>query len=181
MKSAKAAQFGQSIRVRRSELGITMDQLSEASGVSRGTLSRIENNALSTSLANAIAIADALSSDLSELLAPTQATFVAAGDATEYTDREGISRTSLARPAPGIELIKFVMPPGSATGEFAGHAERTSETLHVVSGQAIYELDGSEYHLAPGDTLTSRADRPHRLSNPGTDECVIHMISASPR
>lgn len=181
MDSSDIGYFGHAVRARRAELGITMDQLAEASGVSRGTLSRIENNALSTSLANAIAIAGALSSDLSALLSPPRATFVPAGDAPTYTDDAGISRTSLARPDPGIELIKFVIPPKATSAQFAAHAESTSETLHVISGKVTYEFDGQEYSLETGDTLTARADRPHRFSNPGGTTCVLHMISASAR
>ena len=41
------AQFGMAVRARRAQLGITLDQLAVASGVSSGALSRVERGLLS--------------------------------------------------------------------------------------------------------------------------------------
>lgn len=158
-----------------------MEQLATASGVSRGTLSRIETNALSTSLSNAVAIASALGSDLSDLLAPTPSTLVRAGQGQTYTDPDGVQRTALARPAPGVELVEFRIPAGVETTTFPAHLERTTETVHVLAGTLTYRLADQEHELHPGDTLTTRADAPHQLVNTSTHDCIAHIIITSPR
>ena len=59
---AEDAAFGAAVRARRAQLGITLDQLAQASGVSPGALSRVERGLLATSLRNAMAIAHGVSS-----------------------------------------------------------------------------------------------------------------------
>lgn len=181
MTSTRARRLGPAIRARRAELGITLDQLAVACGVSRGTLSRIENNALSTSLANALAIAAALSVDLSELLDEPESLLVRADEATRFTDGSGIVRTALAQPSPGIQLISYEVPPAASSADLAAHRNLTQEILHVLSGRVVYEVDNARYVLAPGDTLTVRADRSHRLHNPGDEPAVLHMLTVTPR
>lgn len=181
MDQASASRFGAATRRRRAELGITLEQLALASGVSRGTLSRIENGALSTSLSNAVAIADALGSDLSALLAPEEPVLVRAGEGRRFADASGIVRTALARPAPGIEVVRFLLPPGTQTPRFGAHADRTVETVHVIAGALTYRTGEREERLAEGDTLTVRADAPHALANPGETPCIALLVVAGPR
>ncbi|MCG7311277.1 helix-turn-helix domain-containing protein [Brachybacterium sp. ACRRE] len=184
MTSRRARRLGPAIRARRAELGITLHQLSEATGVSRGTLSRIENNTLSTSLANALAIASALSVDLSELLDEPESQLVRAEDATRYTDASGITRITLAQPSPGIQLLRYEVPAGAASTRFAAHRGRTQEVLHILEGRLVFETEGDSHEsheLGAGDTFTVRADREHRLSNPGEEPCILHMLTVSPR
>jgi transcriptional regulator with XRE-family HTH domain len=181
MTSRLARRLGPAVRARRAELGITLDQLAEACGISRGTLSRIENNTLSTSLANALAIASALSVDLSELLDEPDSLLVGAEELTGFTDGSGIVRTALAQPSPGIQLLRYEVPAGASSAGFAPHRGRTQEVLHILQGHLVFEVDDAAHELGPGDTLTVRADRPHRLRNPGEEACVLHMLTVSPR
>ncbi len=177
----EASRLGPAVKHRRSELGITLAQLAEASGVSRGTLSRIENDSLSTSLANALAIAKALSIEINELLGDSSATLTKADEVTTFTDSSGVVRSSLALPAPGVELLSFRVPAGATSAEFASHRERTLEVLTVLQGRLVYSVADNEYNLSEADTLTVRADRPHRFRNPGSKESLLHMLIVSPR
>jgi len=61
-------QFGERIRTRRLERGLTQIELAEAAGVDRKTISRIENSRFSPSLINIYAIADALNSEVRDLI-----------------------------------------------------------------------------------------------------------------
>ena len=69
--SEQDALFGAAVRARRAQLGITLDQLAQASGVSPGALSRVERGLLATSLRNAMAIARGLGCELGELVQST--------------------------------------------------------------------------------------------------------------
>ncbi|MGY4721476.1 helix-turn-helix domain-containing protein [Naumannella huperziae] len=183
MPTDQAHRFGAAVRARRAELAITLDQLAAASGVSRGTLSRIENDALNTSLANATAIARALGVALSDLLeqAGSEPVLVPAAELTTFTDDNGIRRASLARPAPGVELIAYSVPPGARSAEFPAHRSRTEEVLHVLAGRLEYVVGEHRYQLAAGDTLSARADAPHHFGNPGKRVCAFHMLTITPR
>lgn len=61
-------QFGDRIRARRLERGLTQLELAESAGVDRKTISRIENSRFSPSLINIYAIADALNVEVRDLI-----------------------------------------------------------------------------------------------------------------
>jgi transcriptional regulator with XRE-family HTH domain len=61
-------QFGERIRARRLERGLTQLELAEGAGVDRKTISRIENSRFSPSLINIYAIADALNIEVRDLI-----------------------------------------------------------------------------------------------------------------
>jgi transcriptional regulator with XRE-family HTH domain len=61
-------QFGDRIRARRMERGLTQLELAEGAGVDRKTISRIENSRFSPSLINIYAIADALNVEVRDLI-----------------------------------------------------------------------------------------------------------------
>lgn len=181
MKETNAQRFGPGIKARRAELGITLDQLALSSGVSRGTLSRIENSALTTSLANAVAIAESLGTDLSHLLNEHQATLQRAGEATEYVDAQGIRRTAIARPSAGVEMIGYLVPAGAQSVTFASHAPGAIETMYIYCGELKYWCGEVSYALRAGDSLSAPADRPHSFENSSAGDCEFTLLMTTPR
>jgi transcriptional regulator with XRE-family HTH domain len=61
-------EFGNRVRARRLEQGLTQLDLAESAGVDRKTVSRIENSRFSPSLINIYAIADALDIEARDLI-----------------------------------------------------------------------------------------------------------------
>ncbi len=60
--------FGRAVQRRRKQLGMTQEELAAASGLNRSFLSEIENGRVSISLARAARLAEALQSDLADLI-----------------------------------------------------------------------------------------------------------------
>ena len=60
--------FGQRIRQYRSQRGMTQQQLAEAAGLDRKTVSRVENARFSPTLANVFALAAALGVTVTDLI-----------------------------------------------------------------------------------------------------------------
>ncbi len=178
------SEFGAAVRVRRGELGMTLEQLAEASGVSMATLSRLERGALNPSLSRAVAIAAALGADLDSLLTQRPAITVVRRDAApaRFDADTGTTRRSLARPAPGIEVVRYEIAPASSTREFAAHPVRTVETFHVLRGEVT--LVGDDVDLATleqGDTAEVRGDHRHRIVNAGSDPAEVLLVITRPR
>ncbi|HIW90315.1 MAG TPA: XRE family transcriptional regulator [Candidatus Corynebacterium avicola] len=176
--------FGAAVRSRRAELGITLQQLAETTGISGGALSRIERGALNTSLQNAVAIASALGTELNDLLDAGDAlTVTRRSEAREFVDPEsGVVRTMLGRPSPGVELIRYALPGHSVTPEFAPHKARTVETIHLLTGRVGIFAEAEEVAtLDAGDTAQVPGDRHHHLENPGPTEATLILLIASPR
>ncbi|AZZ39716.1 helix-turn-helix domain-containing protein [Acidipropionibacterium jensenii] len=175
--------FGAAVRARRAELGITLEQLAHASGVSAGSLSRLERGSLNPSLQSAIAISESLGSDLNELTRPAaELTVLRRDEGPEYVDPDtGIRRKLLARPVAGVELIHYTLPGRSTTAEFAPHPAKTVETFHVITGTVVILTDGAELvRLDHGDTAQTPGDRYHRISNPLDQEATLTIVTTIP-
>jgi XRE family transcriptional regulator, regulator of sulfur utilization len=46
------------------------------------------------------------------------------------------------------------------------HEPGSRETVHVQSGAVVLSIDGEEYELEAGDSVTFDADLPHHFHNP---------------
>lgn len=184
MNATPHKSFGSAVRVRRAELGITLEQLAQASGVSTGSLSRLERGALNPSLQSAVAIATALGNDVSELIDSTPALSVLRHDEGQvYVDPDtGIHRKLLARPTAGIEVIHYTLPGHTTTAEFAPHRAKTTETFHILGGTISIISDGVELvRLSTGDTAHTPGDHYHRIENSEDEEATLLIVTISPR
>lgn len=168
--------FGPSVRARRAEIGISLEQLSEASGISRGTLSRIENNVLNTSLANAVSIASVLGVDLSDLVERAEPLITRQGEAVRFSDEEGVSRTTVMQPPNGPELLRYELPAGTATVTFAPHPPRSVESAHIITGALIYRSGDEQYELREGDSMSIPGDRNHSMTNSFDEHCTVLLL-----
>lgn len=176
------AAFGAAVRARRAEIGITLEQLAEASGISRSALSRIERDELGTSLNYGLAIAQALGCELSELLAAPAAQFIPAAQSLRYTDpASGVQRQAVARPAPGLQWLLYTLPAGAQTSAFAPHASGTRETFHIIDGTVQIVAGEETLTLRAGDTAILRADVEHQFRNTGRGTARVMLLIAEPR
>ena len=56
------------------------------------------------------------------------------------------------------------------------HTHNVDETVLVLDGAAVFELDGEEFTLAPGDATWVGAGVPHRFRNPGPGVLRFHWV-----
>ena len=154
--------FGNAVRARRTQLGITLDQLAETSGVSSAALSRVERGLLSPSLRSAIAIARGLGCELGEMIERDGAQVTRAGETLCYLDEStGIERLTLARPTPDVELLIYTVPAGAQSSRFAAHLPGTREIFHILAGRLEVHTAQETFTLGAGDTATLRVDSEH--------------------
>lgn len=167
-------QFGAAVRQRRLQLGVTLDQLAQNSGVSAAALSRVERGMLSPSLRNALAIARGLSCDLSELIEADYAEVTRAGENLRFVDEStGIVRLALARPSADLELLSYTVPPGACSARFSAHKSGVREIFHIVSGTLEVNAGEQVIELQTGDTATVRGDCEHWFRNVGDEDVQI--------
>lgn len=169
--------FGLAARSRRAQLGLTLEQLAETSGVSAAALSRVERGLLGPSLRNAQAIARALGCSLGELVGEQGATITRQGENLRYTDpATGIERIALARPTAEAELLRYLVPPGATSSRFAAHKPGTREIFHLLAGHLQVHTAQETITLASGDTAVLRVDSEHWFHNPGTKAAQIILL-----
>lgn len=180
--SEQDAQFGAAVRARRAQLGITLDQLAQASGVSPGALSRVERGLLATSLRNAMAIARGLGCELGELVQSTPtAQITRAGENLRFVDEaSGVERLALASPSAGVNLVQYRFPARAVSSHFAAHRAGTREVFHVLEGSIEVFTAQEQVLLHAGDTATLVVDSEHRLVNASDVSARLLLLVLSP-
>ncbi|HWK63533.1 MAG TPA: XRE family transcriptional regulator [Rhizobiaceae bacterium] len=156
------ASLAQHLRHLRVERGVTLQYLAEVSGVSRATLSRIENGEVSPTAETLGRLATAYSLPLSQLLAPLEPDFqplLRHADQGVWADREkGFTRRTVSPPSGRLklEIIECELAPHQRISyerpAFMGHEHH----LVMLGGSLVLALDRVRYELLTGDCLRYR-------------------------
>lgn len=167
---ALEAEIGQEVRQLRRGLDLTVAQLSAAAGLSTGMLSKIENGAISPSLATLNALANALNVSVRQFFRDSASeppcSYVKGGQGTRM-NRRGTKAGYLydllvGRSFDGditIEPYLITLGPDAVPHTTFRHAG--NEFLYMLSGTMIYRHGTRSYTLRPGDTLYFDASARH--------------------
>ena len=150
------------LRSLRAEHSLSLQDLASKSGVSRATLSRVENAEVSPTAETLGRLASAFALPLSRLLAPLEPGFpplVRHADQSVWSDRgKGFSRRSVSPPSMQLklEMIEGEIAPHQHISyerpAFPGHEHH----LVLLSGGLILTVDGARHELHAGDCLRYR-------------------------
>jgi transcriptional regulator with XRE-family HTH domain len=142
--------------------GLTLQDLAAASGVSRATLSRIENGEVSPTAETLGRLASAFALPISQLLAPMEAGFPALvrhGEQSVWRDAgSGFSRRILSPPSGQlrIEMIECAIEPHRRIAYERPAVPGHEHHLVLLSGALSLTVDGTRHDLRPGDCLRYR-------------------------
>ena len=165
--------LGQSIRLRRHTLGLTLVELATDVGLSQPFLSQIENGRARPSMGSLYRIATALETTPQALFgrgeaAPTSPVLVRAdhGEAIAVSDAasvdglaDSLCRVLLPGRAP-FHVIEFLGLPA----EFEHYWVHDGfEAVYVLDGFIQMDLDAVITQLGPGDFMSYPATTPHRF------------------
>jgi transcriptional regulator with XRE-family HTH domain len=185
---------GARMRQFRKEQGLTLRGLASRANLSIGFLSQVERGVSSIGLTALNGVAAALDRPVAEFFSeepaataedphgslPVHFTLTRADNgATEYVSGQQTYRMLSDRgPNLVLEPMLVHIAPGGRREEAYGHAGE--EFAYVVRGELLYEVDGVEHRLYPGDSLHLRSNTPHRLYN-DTDEVTTVVSVVTPR
>jgi len=188
------ALVGARMRQFRKERGLTLRGLATQSGLSIGFLSQVERGISAIGLTALNGVAAALDRPVAEFFQDGSAvepappveqprhhfTLTRAGSgATQYVSGLTTYRLLSDRgPQLVLEPMIVHIAPGGPREEAYGHAGE--EFAYVISGELLYEVDGVEHRLLPGDSLHLRSSTPHRLYN-DTDSVTTVVSVVTPR
>ncbi len=175
------ADIGGEVRKLRRGLDLTVAQLSAASGLSVGMLSKVENGLISPSLTTLSALAKALNVSIREFFPEgADEPFVShvpngqgarmhrRGTKAGYVYQLLLSRTFSVEPA--IEPYLITVSPDAVPHSTFQHSG--NEFLHMLTGRMSYRHGQRTYVLKPGDTLFFDASARH-----GPVDFIRHPIS----
>ena len=154
-------------RARRQGLGLTLEQVSRASGLSKSFLSQIESGSANPTLDSVSLLAASLQCSLPELLGAV----VGRREAYDPVLRrarslqswpEGEGRTYPLSPF-DARLLVVHLNDGQPDGHDWVSEHPGDEFALVLEGSYDVEVAGHTYSLDAGDSLHYRSDDPHRI------------------
>jgi transcriptional regulator with XRE-family HTH domain len=174
--------LGRRVKKLRTDRGWSLDNLAQASGVSRSMLSEIEREKANPTLAVTFRISSAFAMTIAELIESSEKQ--AAIQVTRASDRGQVYRSdkncqirtlSPLNLEKDVEFYEVTLRPG---GELRStpHYEGTREFLTVESGNVRVESAGDSVELTRGDSATYRADVPHAIVNIGEGEAALFLV-----
>jgi transcriptional regulator with XRE-family HTH domain len=174
--------IGIRIRGLRMDKSLTLDDLANASGVSRAMISRIERGEASPTASLLARICAALGLSLSAFFAEKgeASPLARRPDQQVWRDPEtGYMRRSVSPPGTGsdVDIVDVEFPPGARVS-FPPHAASSGMTQHIWLFDGEMEMTTGEtvYRLLPGDCLFMPVSEGHVFHNPGNTParyCVV--------
>ncbi|OCA84411.1 DNA-binding protein [Bacillus sp. FJAT-27225] len=166
--------LGTKIRSIRNRKKITIAQMSEGTGLSKGFISNVENNNTSPSINTLQAIASYLDVPMPYLLLEKEQHMrVVKKDKRTYSTFNNLKIEHLTTKG-GLKMMIVEFPPGGSMGEANAHE---GEECHLVlKGKILAEQGEDSFILEEGDSFSWNASVPHFVKNI-SDEKAIVLIS----
>ena len=163
--------IGREVRELRHQRSMTVADLAQATGLSVGMLSKIENGVTSSSLTTLQVLSAALSVPVTTFFRRfeerREAVHVKAGEALEI-ERAGTRAGHqynllghLGATTSGVVVEPYLITLNEETDFFETFQHEGIELLYVLEGEVGYRHGDDSFHLKPGDSLFFDADAPH--------------------
>lgn len=167
------SRVGERLRALRRRRQVTLAQLSEVTGISVSTLSRLESGGRRPTLELLLPLARAHQVALDELVGapPT-------GDPRVHPRpvvRSGVTYVPLTRRPGGLQAYKIIYPPQTPAGEPAHQVHEGYEWVYVLSGRLRLLLGEHDLTLAAGEVAEFDTRTPHWFGN--TSPAPLEVLS----
>lgn len=155
--------IGAKLRSARNAQRMTLEQLANATGLSRSFISRIENDATSPSINTLVQICQVLSLPIGTLFSEPETEIVHLDSAphinmggTGVTERLVTPRTESR-----AQVIHTIAEPNANGGRELYTVSSDLEVLHVIRGAITVEFSSHDVRLEVGDTISFPGREPH--------------------
>jgi transcriptional regulator with XRE-family HTH domain len=164
-----------SLRARRKELGLTMQQVAERAGLSVGFISQIERGITIPSLSSLVSVSRVLGLQVGQFLSQpsTNALQTKHNERIPYAiNKASITYERLSSSFPNNILRSVIInePPGHRVEPISHEGE---EMLFVLEGSITVELDGERSILERGDSIHFPSTKVHSTWNHSDVQATI--------
>jgi len=168
--------IGDRVKALRINQKRTLQEVADASGLSKSMISKIENNLTVPSVATLVKVAQALATDISSLLEEQ-------GWLNAIHTKKNTAEGNLTRTDKGYHIFPFAsgfhkkkMQPFlfvARKGEVKTHqlSHDGEEFIYVIKGEMSMKVGDTEYHLSEGDSLYFNSLQKHGIM-PVAEEVV---------
>lgn len=178
-------QISNNIRARRKEIGITVQELADRAGVSKGLISQIENSRTIPSLIVLIGIINALDMDLNiffrEIGAGKKAPPILIKRRSEYQYFEKeyaegfhyhrVFSRSVKNAV--LDMVLLELDPNASRPLVQTEA---FEYKYIISGSVTFDFDGHEVQFHEGDSMLFDGRIPHTPRNTGVSKAAMLVV-----
>jgi len=167
--------IGSRIRAARQGQRMTIEQVAESTGLTKGFLSRVERDLTSPSVASLVTLCQVLSIPIGDLFVDPETYLTRRGEGPRISlGGEGIREELLTpRHERRLQIIRAVIKP-HGHGESELYAvDCDVDVMHVVSGRITVVFASEHYELDAGDTLTFPGREPHTWANKTDEEAIV--------
>lgn len=158
-------------RIRKSK-GMSLDLVSEQTGVSKSMLAQIEKGNANPSIGVLGKIVSGLRVEFNDLLKtpPLDYYLVHIKETVPTKELVGRYRVWTCFPIEDnnvVEIYRIEIEPGQ-TYPSGGHGEKTREYISVLEGELIVELKDGEHFITKDEVFRFESDRDHKYKNPSS-------------
>jgi transcriptional regulator with XRE-family HTH domain/quercetin dioxygenase-like cupin family protein len=187
VERASDGQIGNHLKALRAARGVTLDQLAEATGLTKSYLSKIQNSRKLPPIATLSRIAQALGTGIGsffgDILEPGQgATLVRKHERLPVVrggTAFGYDYVSLAHDRRGKHMEPFVFTFPSKIDRHVFFDHGGEEFVFILSGKVVFQVGDERFSLEQGDSLYFDAAVPHRGWSVGRDATALVVVHAS--
>lgn len=165
----------------RRQREMTIEQLSSATGLSRGYLSRLERGEKAPSIASVVKLAEALEVPVSTLFGETfddslihvvKAASQSAA-AKDNVSEDGYTFVPLSRAGRNGLMESFIMYPQPNFRDRGQVTHAGDEAFFVLSGKVQVRFNGRDVDLTAGDFLEFPGNLPHQVRRVGRNKAAV--------
>lgn len=176
--------LGEKLRQLRSERNISQRDLAKMADLSPNSISLIERDETSPSVATLQSLATALNIRMSyffEEEMPTSVLLIKSG-ARPKIESEGVTIEGMGKTLPFQELEPFsiTLEPHAGSGGERQVIHSGHEFVYCLQGKIEYVIDGKVYQMETGDILIFEATFPHLWRNPFDAEAKFILVLQTP-
>ncbi|MBD1382181.1 helix-turn-helix domain-containing protein [Metabacillus arenae] len=174
-----AKRVGITLRRIRQEKGLSLQELSNITEVSKLTLGNIERGDANPSLSVIWKIANGLSIPISALLNESNEIIISRNN----EGNQVISANGACTLEPifdssaygSMEIHRATLKPNSSYSPDP-HQHGVIEYVTVMKGEAIIKIEEDSYHLYEYDSIKFNGDLNHAYMNPASSTTVLHFV-----
>lgn len=162
--------LGARLRASRRAQGLTIEQVADATRLTKGFISRVERDETSPSVTTLYTLCQVLSLPIGSLFESADTEVVALDDAPliNMGGHGAIERMVTPRSQSRVQVLRSTLQPGADGGAELYTINCDVEVVHVVTGQMAIDFSDKTVSLNEGDTLTFAGREPHTWRNPGS-------------
>ena len=172
--------FGENLKITRSQMGLSLSEVSSRTGVSKAMLSQIERSESMPTIATAWKIANGLKVKLDTLMGNSHSLYELQDikDMTPVSDENGKMLCYSVfpfSPMSGYEGFYGIFKPGCNYCDGSNHERSSTEQLFISQGELEVVINDQSYIVKAGCSLSFDAQEKHTYIN-STEEDATALI-----